>query len=109
MSHYTTILNEISNLLPRHHFEALVKKHETDRYVKHFTSWNQLVTMIYAQASGKLSLRDIQQGLEANSSRLYHLGLPPIKRSTLSDANSNRSYKIFEGLFYKLLGRCQTS
>jgi len=25
----------------------------------------------------------------------------------LSDANTNRSYKVFEGLFYKLLGRCQ--
>jgi hypothetical protein len=108
VSHYTTILNELSNLLPRHDFEKLVKKHECDRYVKRFTCWNQLMTMIYAQASGKQSLRDIQQGLEANSNRLYHLGLPPIKRSTLADANSNRSYKIFEGLFYKLLSHCQS-
>lgn len=107
MSHYTTILNEISNLLPRHQFETLVKTHETNRYVKIFTCWNQLITMIYAQASGKQSLRDIQQSLEANASRLYHLGLPPVKRSTLSDANNKRSYKIFEGLFYKLLSRCQ--
>ena len=93
--------------MPRHEFEKLVKQHESNRYVKKFTSWNQLITMIYAQASGKQSLRDIQQALEANSNRLYHLGLPPIKRSTLSDANTNRSYKVFEGLFYKLLGRCQ--
>ncbi len=107
MSQYTTILNEVSNLLPRHEFEKLVKQHECNRYVKKFTSWNQLITMIYAQASGKQSLRDIQQALEVNSNRLYHLGLPPIKRSTLSDANAKRSYKIFEGLFYKLLGRCQ--
>ena len=107
MSHYTTILGEISNLLPRHEFEKLVKQHECNRYVKTFNSWHQLITMIYAQASGKQSLRDIQQGLEVNTNRLYHLGLPPIKRSTLSDANSNRSYKVFEGLFYKLLTRCQ--
>ena len=91
MSQYTTILNEVSNLLPRHEFEKLVKQHECDRYVKKFTSWNQLITMIYAQASGKQSLRDIQQALEVNSNRLYHLGLPPIKRSTLSDAK-NRGY-----------------
>lgn len=108
MSHYTTILNELSNLLPRHDFEKMVKKHNCDRYVKHFTCWNQLMTMLYAQASGKQSLRDIQQGLEANSNRLYHLGLPPIKRSTLADANSKRSYKIFEGLFYRLLTHCQS-
>jgi putative transposase len=63
--------------------------------------------MLYAQASGKQSLRDIQRGSEASLARLYHLGLPDIKRSTLSDANCNRSYKVFEGLFYKLLARCQ--
>lgn len=107
MSHYTTVLNEMLNLLPRHQFDTLVDKHASNRYVKRFNCWHQLVTMLYAQASGKQSLRDIQQGLQANPARLYHLGLPDIKRSTLSDANSKRSYKIFEGLFYKLLGRCQ--
>lgn len=95
------------NLLPRHQFESLIRKHDSDRYVKRFNSWHQLTTMLYAQASGKQSLRDIQRGLEANSARLYHLGLPSIKRSTLSDANSTRTYKTFEGLFYKLLSRCQ--
>lgn len=107
MSHYTTVLNEMLNLLPRHQFETLVRKHGSDRYAKRFNSWHQLVTMLYAQSSGKQSLRDIQRGLEVNPARLYHLGLPAIKRSTLSDANSKRSYKVFEGLFYKLLNRCQ--
>lgn len=108
MSHYTTVLNEMLNLLPRHQFETLVGTHDSDRYVKRFNSWHQLVTMLYAQSSGKQSLRDIQRGLEAHPARMYHLGLPAIKRSTLSDANSNRSYKVFEGLFYKLLDRCHT-
>lgn len=107
MAHYTTVLNEMLNLLPRHRFETLVKSHEADRYVKKFTCWNQLTTFLYAQASGKQSLRDIQQGFAANSPRLYHLGLPAVKRSTLSDANTNRPYKIFEGLFYRLWERCQ--
>lgn len=107
MAHYTTILNEMLNLLPRHRFETLVKSHNADQYVKKFTCWNQLTTLLYAQISGKQSLRDIQQGFQANSSRLYHLGLPAVKRSTLSDANANRPSQIFEGLFYRLLERCQ--
>ncbi|OGX55992.1 MAG: hypothetical protein A2460_03525 [Omnitrophica WOR_2 bacterium RIFOXYC2_FULL_43_9] len=107
MSHYTTVLNEMLNLLPRHQFETLVRKHDSDRYVKRFNSWHQLVTMLYAQSSGKQSLRDIQRGMEANPARVYHLGLPDIKRSTLSDANSKRTYRVFAGLFYKLLARCQ--
>ncbi len=48
MSHYTTILNEMLNLLPRHQFETLVKNQDSDRYVKRFNSWRQLVTMQYS-------------------------------------------------------------
>lgn len=107
MSQYTTVLNEMLNLLPRHQFDRLVKSQQSNRYVKRFNCWHQLVVMLYAQSAQKQSLRDIQQGLQANSARLYHLGLPAIKRSTLSDANSKRSSKVFEGLFYKLLDRCQ--
>lgn len=107
MSHYTTILNEMLNLIPRHRFETLVKQHQTDRYVKHFNCWNQLTTLLYAQASGKISLRDIQQSFQVQVARLYHLGLNSVKRSTLSDANTTRSYRIFEGLFYRFLERCK--
>ncbi len=107
ISHFTTVLSEMQNLFPRHQFETLVSKHGSDRYAKRFNSWHQLVTMLYAQSSGTQSLRDIQRGMEANPARLYHLGLPDIKRSTLADANSWRSYQVFEGLFYKLLDRCR--
>lgn len=107
MSHYNTILNQVMQLIPRHQFETIVKNHSGDHYVKRFNCWNQLTTLLYAQASGKESLREIEQGLAVNDARLYHLGLPAIKRSTLADANQTRSYQIFESLFYKLLERCQ--
>ena len=107
MGHYNTILNQVLQLIPRHQFESIVKKRSGDRYVKRFDCWNQLTTLLYAQASGKDSLREIEQGLAVNDARLYHLGLPAIKRSTLSDANQTRSYQIFEDLFYKMLSRCQ--
>ncbi|PIW66913.1 MAG: IS4 family transposase [Candidatus Omnitrophica bacterium CG12_big_fil_rev_8_21_14_0_65_43_15] len=107
MSHYNTVLNQMLQLIPRHQFETAVKSYAGDRYVKRFNCWNQLTTLLYAQASGKESLREIEQSLSVNDSRLYHLGLPAIKRSTLADANQTRSYKIFESLFYKMLKRCQ--
>lgn len=95
------------HLLPRHQFETLVNRYQSNRYVKKFNCWHQLVVLLYAQASGKQSLRDIQYGFTANQARLYHLGLPEIRRSTMSDANAQRDYQIFEGLFYKLLERCK--
>ncbi len=107
MAHYTTIMNELLNLIPRHRFETVVNNLSGNRYVKRFDCWNQLTVLLYAQASAKDSLRDIEQAFKVNSERLYHLGLPTIKRSTLADANKTRSYRIFESLFYRLLERCK--
>lgn len=105
--HYNTIMNELQNFIPRHHFENLVEQYSGDRYVKSFTSWNQFTVMLYAQISGKDSLRDIQNSLAVQGSKLYHIGLQSIKRSTLADANQTRSYYIYEQLFYKILERCR--
>ena len=107
MAHYTTIMNELLHLIPRHRFETIVNHYSGDRYVKRFNCWNQFTTLLYAQASGKDSLREIEHSFAVNAERLYHLGLPQIKRSTLADANKARSYQIFEDMFYRFLERCK--
>jgi hypothetical protein len=63
--------------------------------------------MLYAQASGKDSLRDIQNSLAAHEHKLYHLGLKSVRRSTLCDANNKRDYRIYETLFYEMVKRCK--
>jgi hypothetical protein len=100
-------MNELLNLIPPHRFETIVNNLSGNRYVKRFDCWNQLTVLLYAQASGKDSLRDIEQSFQVNSERLYHFGLPAIKRSTLADANKTRDYRLFEFLFYRLLERCK--
>lgn len=108
MAHSNTILQQLLTLLPRHRFDSFVSDRGGDRYVKTFTTWKQLTVLLYAQASGKSSLRDITNGLQVQHKRTYHLGLDePVTRSTLSDANARRSYKIYEDLFYALLERCR--
>jgi transposase len=37
----------------------------------------------------------------------YHLGVGSVAKSSLSYVNNNRSYEIFEKLFYALLGQCR--
>lgn len=108
MAHSNTILQQLLMLLPRHRFDSFVSARGGDRYVKRFTTWRQLTALLYAQASGKASLRDIANGLQLQHKRTYHLGLEePVTRSTLADANARRSYKIYEDLFYALLERCR--
>jgi hypothetical protein len=68
---------------------------------------------IYCHAFGQLSsysgLRGIETGLVMNEKNLYHLGISPVKRSTLAYANNKRSHVIYRDIFYTLLGRLHSS
>lgn len=107
MQQVYTIFSELLKLSPRYQFDRAVEKHEGDRYVKTFTTWQQYITMLYSQITQKDSLRDIVTGLSAHASRWYHLGFTGVHKSTLSDANTKRDYRIFEDTFYHLLTRCK--
>ncbi len=102
----TTVLNQLLDLLPEDQFESFVGQHKADRYVKKLTCWNQLTILLYAQASGKDSLRDIETGLLASGNKWYHLGLETAAKSTLARANEKRPYQIYESLFYEILKKC---
>ncbi len=69
--HYNSIFQQLFNFIPRHRFEKSVKKLSGDRYCKCFTAWKQFLTLLYAQISGKDSLREIENGLLANHKRLF--------------------------------------
>ena len=104
---YLTIFNQMLNMLPRYEFDQEVAKEQANRYTKHFTAWNQLVVNLYAQITGKKSLRDIETGLKMQQNAWYHLGLVNAVRSTISYANNKRSYRIAENAFYHLLKKCR--
>ena len=102
-----TIFNQLLSFLPRYKFDQFVGQHKCDRYVKKLTTWNQLTALLYAQATGKNSLRDIETGMKLHKNQWYHLGIASVAKSSLSYANNNRSYEIFEKLFYALLEQCK--
>lgn len=103
----TTVLNQLLNLMPHDQFDGFVGQHKADRYVKKLTCWNQLTILLYAQATGKDSLRDIENGLSVWGSKWYHLGLESAARSTLAKANEKRPFEIYESLFYEILKKCK--
>lgn len=107
MAHNNTLIHDLLKFIPRHDFENIVRKHGGNRYVKRFDCWQQLVTLLFAQAANRASLREIEQSMEVNDPRLYHLGITKVRRSTLADANRNRPSEMFEALFYKLVERTQ--
>jgi Transposase DDE domain/Domain of unknown function (DUF4372) len=73
-----------------------------------FSSWGQLVAMLFCQMAQAKSLREITEGLRASEGKLRHLGLPEAPaRSTLAYANSHRPWQLFETVFQNLLADCQ--
>ena len=106
--HYSSIFQQLFNFIPRHRFEKSVEKLSGDRYCKHFTAWRQFLTCLYAQITGKDSLREIENGLLANHDRLYHLGMEIVSKSTLSEAMNRRDPEIFKALFEEILDRALT-
>ena len=53
------VFAQLTQFLDRNHFNYLVKKYSGDKYIKSYTCWNQLLTMIFGQLSNRESLRDL--------------------------------------------------
>ncbi len=97
------IFCQLLNLIPRHLIASSVKEHSSDRYYKRYKSYDHLVTMLYTCFQKCSSLREVVTGLMACHHRLSHLGLKYVpRRSTLSEANNNRSHEFFSAVYERL-------
>lgn len=104
MAQVTYIFNRVRSLLPRDHFEYLVKKHEGNAYIKSYSCWNHFLVMLWAQLTGRKSLRDIESCLRAHRDKLYRLGMGKnVSRNNLSHANSTREVAIFRDFAQKVM------
>lgn len=97
------VIKQLLKLLPVDIINRTAKKYNSDRYYKTFKTYDHLVTMLYATLSGVSSLRELSTILLACEGRIGHLRLKQFpKRSTLSDANKNRSSNVFSSIYYGL-------
>lgn len=98
------VFSQLTEFLPRRIFDRMVAEHNGNKYVKHFTCWNQLLCMVFGQLTTRDSLRDLITVIEAHSPKSYHLGFgKSITRSNLAKANEKRNSKIFEEFAYCLI------
>lgn len=103
---HQTIFNQLISLLPDRAFRKIVSHHEGDLRVRRLSCWSQLLCMVFAQLSGRGSLRDIVSCLDSKAPELYHMGIrSKVARSTLADANERRPSVIFKKLAYTLIGQ----
>lgn len=98
------VFAQIVEFLPQRIFDQVVRRHHGNKYVKHFTCWNQLLCMVFGQLTNRDSLRDLLVAIDAHSSKSYHLGFgKKVTLSNLAKANLNRNSKIFEEFAYCLI------
>ncbi len=98
------VFAQIVEFLPQRVFDRIADMYDGNRYVKHFSCWNQLLCMLFGQLTNRDSLRDLMVALYAHSSKSYHLGFgKSVTRSNLAKANEVRNSKIFEEFAYHLI------
>jgi len=98
------VFAQIVEFLPQRVFDRIAEMYDGNRYVKHFSCWNQLLCMLFGQLTNRDSLRDLMVDLYAHSSKSYHLGFgKSVTWSNLAKANEIRNSKIFEEFAYHLI------
>lgn len=109
MKQFQTIFGQILKLAERDRFQAIVKRYQGDKRVRKLSCWAQFVTNLYAQMTGKISLRETVTGLQAHREKHYHLGIEnEVKRSTLAEANEKRDPNIYRTYFFEILKQCRS-
>jgi hypothetical protein len=103
--HQNSVLYALLKHLPWDKLDEAVKRHGATECARTYGFKDQLVAMLYAQLSGASSLRHVAAGLESHANRLYHLGVEPPRRSSLSDANRDRPAAVFCDLLSVMIGR----
>ena len=108
MPYLASAFRRLLEPLDRRVVRRIVDRHHGNRGVgdgaNAWTCERHLKTLLFAQFAGLHSLREIEQALAARPAALYHLGLRPPRRTTLSDASATRPAAVFRDLGETLVG-----
>jgi len=98
------VFSQLMDHLPQHSFRRYVERYDGDRSVRSFSCQDQFRCMAFAQLTYRDSLRDTITCLNAQQSKLYHMGIRgPVRRSTLADANERRDWRLYAALASALI------
>jgi len=103
-----TLFAQVMEFVPWKNFSRIISRHAGDAGVKTLSCADLFRIMAFSQLTWRESLRDIEVCLTANRAKLFHMGLKNIPaRSTLSDALSQRDWRIYHALAQRLIVRAR--
>ncbi len=104
------IFTQLVKFIPRSIISKASAQYSSDRYCKKFDTYHHLITMLYCCYQQCTSLREVVSGMAACEGRLQSTGIDYLPaRSTLSEANARRTYKVFEQIYLELYKRYGSS
>src|SRR5450631_4864575 len=99
------VFAQLLEFVPRHDFDACVRRYGGDTRPRGFSCRDQYLCMAFAQLTYRESLRDIEACLRAQASKLYHMGIHGnVARNTLANANAVRDWRVYADLAQSLIG-----
>lgn len=102
------VFSQLMAFLSHNDFNDCVKRYRGDYKTKHFSCWKQFLCMAFGQLTQRESLSDTMLCLTINPKKLYHLGIgEKVVKSTLSKANENRDYRIYQDFALLLIDQAK--
>jgi hypothetical protein len=95
-------------LFSRLQFQNIVNQYNGDHRSRSLKCWDQFIYILFGQLSSRDSLRNTVETFNTHFRKHYHLGTTQVSRSTLSDANNKRDYRIYQDLYFLTLKRVQS-
>ena len=98
------LIRQIIDLVPRWILDSCTKQFNSDKGCSKYKTHDQFVALTFGQLNKCYTLSDISTGIGVCKTFIEDLGLTQSPaRSTMSDGNKKRNWKVYEALYNKLL------
>ena len=106
-THFTgqPVYSQVIKLLDKSKIKQLSRETAgSEKYVKRLDGWTHLIIMLFGVLRHYDSLRELEIGMRAETTKLNHLGIDyVVRRSTLAEANKRRPQEFFASVYADLL------
>lgn len=103
------LIRQILDLIPRWLLQDCINHYRSDKYCHKYKTYDQLVAQLFGQLCKCSTLEDISVGIGVCETFIKDLGLEQSpSKSTMSDGNKKRTWRVFERLYSKLLAHYGT-
>jgi len=98
------LFGQLLDLIPNHILVTSVDKYKSDKHCSSYKTRDQLVSMMFGQLNKCNSYREICIGMGGDEKFLRDINLSQSPaRSTMSDGNVKRNFKVFEEIYHQLI------